>query len=303
MMKTLENHDVIIIGGSYAGLSAAMTLGRSLRNVLIIDSGLPCNRQTPKSHNVITLDGKKPSEIALQAKDQVLKYNSVNFLEDVVTSAKKTNENFHITTKSGNKFIVKKIIFATGIKDIMPNIKGFSNCWGISVVHCPYCHGYEIRNQKTAIISNGEQAIHLTSLVSNLTDDLIILTNGKSEFDENQIKKLKKNNIRIIEKEITEIDHENGNIKTIIFKDESKEHFKAAYASLPFVQHSDIPKSLGCELTDLGHIKVDLYHKTTVEGVYACGDNSVIMRTISNALNSGVISGAMINKELTQEKW
>lgn len=302
-MDNKENYEVVIIGGSYAGLSAAMALGRSLRKVLIIDSGLPCNKQTPKSHNVITLDGVKPSEITLKSKLQVLKYSTVQFLEDVAIEGYGTNNNFHIITKSGKKINAKKLIFATGIKDTMPSIKGFSDCWGISVIHCPYCHGYEIRNQKTGIIGNGAHAIHLASLVNNLTDDITVLTNGTSELDAEQILKLKKNNIKIIEKEISEIEHEKGLMKNVIFKDGSKESFKAAYGVVPFTQHSNIPESLGCELTDSGHINVNDFQKTTVDGIFACGDNSIMMRSVSNAINSGTISGAMLNKELVDEKF
>src|SRR5690606_28226163 len=143
----------IIIGGSYARLSAAMALGRSLRNVLIIDSGLPCNRQTPHSHNFITQDGEKPNVIAEKAKAQVLNYDTIKFYNGTAVSGSKIENGFVITTQTEEKFTAKKLIFATGIKDIMPDIKEFQACWGISVIHCPYCHGYEFRNQKTAILA------------------------------------------------------------------------------------------------------------------------------------------------------
>jgi len=103
-----KNFDVIIIGGSYAGLSAAMSLGRALRNVLIIDSGLPCNRQTPHSHNFITQDGEKPGVIAEKARKQVLKYDTVKFLTDLAISGTKTDKGFEISTESGNLFSPKK---------------------------------------------------------------------------------------------------------------------------------------------------------------------------------------------------
>jgi len=302
-MTDKNNFDVIIIGGSYAGLSSAMALGRSKRNILIIDSGLPCNRQTPHSHNFITQDGVKPSEIADNAKSQVLKYDTVKILNDLAVSGQKSENGFIITTQTGKEFKAKKLIFATGIKDIMPNIRGFSECWGISVIHCPYCHGYEFRNQKTGIFSNGEKAFHVTSLVHNLTDDITILTSGKAEFNNEQLAKLNKHNIRIVEKEIAEIEHENGQIKNMIFKDNSKMSFDAVYSSVPFKQHSDIPASLGCELTEQGYIKVDNFQKTTVKGIFACGDNSTMMRSVAYAVATGGITGSMTNKELTDEQF
>jgi thioredoxin reductase len=300
---TDNNFDVIIVGGSYAGLSAAMALGRSLRNVLIIDSGLPCNRQTPHSHNFITQDGETPGAIAEKAKRQVLNYNTVKFLNDLAVSGKKNEKGFVITTQTSGDFVSKKLVFATGVKDQMPGIKGFAECWGISVIHCPYCHGYEFRSQKTGIMANGERAFHIASLVNNLTDDLTIFTRGKADFTAEQAAKLNKHNIKVVELTITEIEHENGNIKHVVLEDGSKEALKALYAAIPFTQHSDIPLSLGCELTDQGYIKVDGFQKTNLSGVFACGDNSVMMRSVANAVYGGNLAGAMVNKELIEDQF
>jgi thioredoxin reductase len=295
------NFEVIIIGGSYAGLSAAMSLGRSMRNILVIDSGLPCNRQTPHSHNFITHDGEKPAVIREKARTEVLAYDTVKIVDDLAIAGKKTGDGFSITTQSGKEFSAKKLVFATGIKDMMPNIKGLAECWGISVVHCPYCHGYEIRGQKTGIMANGAKAMHVTSLVNNLTDNVTLLTNGKADLSEEQINKLKKWNIEIIDTEVSEIEHQDGNIRSVKFKDGSNIEFNALYAAIPFIQHSDIPVSLGCELNEQGYIKIDGFQKTTVEGVFACGDNSAMMRSVANAVFSGNFAGAMVNKELTDE--
>src|SRR5690348_747612 len=131
-MADEKQYDVIIVGGSYAGLSAAMSLGRSLRKVLIIDGGEPCNRQTPHSHNFITHDGKTPKEISMQAKEQVLKYNTVSFLEGKAVSATKTDSGFDVKTAVGELFSARKLLFTTGIKDQMPAIEGFAACWGIT---------------------------------------------------------------------------------------------------------------------------------------------------------------------------
>jgi thioredoxin reductase len=301
-MLDKNNFEVLIIGGSYAGLSAALALGRSMRNVLIIDSGVACNQQTPYSHNFITQDGEKPGVIAEKAKLEVLKYSTVKFHKDKAISVRKTDNGFTITTQAGREFRALKLIFATGITDIFPDIQGFSECWGISIVHCPYCHGYEFRNQKTAIMGNGEVALHLSSLVHNLSQDITILSSGKPEFSHGEITKLERNNIRINEKQILEFEHINGKITNVIFQDGSKINFAAVYTSIPFKQHSDIPFALGCEITEHGYIKIDDFQKTTVAGVFACGDNSG-MRSIAKAVYSGNVAGAITNKELADEQF
>lgn len=302
-MKDNKNFDVIIIGGSYAGLSAAMALGRSLRRVLIIDSGAPCNKQTPQSHNFITHDGEKPKVIAEKAKAQVLEYDTVKFLNAIAVKGEKSENGFTITTEKGEEFTARKLIFATGVKDIMPDIKGFAECWGISVIHCPYCHGYEYRKRKTGIMANGDRAFHITTLVNNLTDEITLLTSGKAEFNAEQIGKLKKHEIAIIETEVVEIEHKDGHIKTVVFKDGSKTNFDAVYAAIPFRQHSDIPESIGCELNENGYIKVDEFYKTNVAGVYACGDNTTMMRSVAFAVYAGNVTGAMVNSELCGEQF
>jgi len=259
-----NNFEVIVIGGSYGGLSAAMSLGRALRRVLIVDNGLPCNRQTPHSHNFITQDGKTPKEISALAKEKVTQYKTVQFYSGRAVKATKKDKGFEIKTESGDLFYSCKLIIATGLKDLMPGITGFAECWGISMVHCPYCHGYELRNKKTGIMANGERAFHLASLVNNLTGDITILTSGKADFKPQQIEKLNSHHIKIIETEVAEIEHQNGSIKNVIFRNGNSESFEGIYASLPFTQHSDIPVSLGCELTEHGYIKVDDFQNTTV---------------------------------------
>ncbi len=294
-------YDVIIIGGSYAGLSAAMTLGRSLKTTLVIDSGKPCNVQTPHSHNFLTQDGNTPKEISVLAKNQVAKYVTVKFQNDLAIRGKKTGYGFEIETESERFFGSKKLIFATGVSDIMPNIKGFSECWGISVIHCPYCHGYEHRNQKTGILANGDTAVHMVPLVHNLTKDLTILTSGEAEFTDEHLAKFEQYNIPIVESKIVEIDHQNGYIKNVIFQDHTKMGFDAVYTRPPFEQHSNIPTSLGCELNEQGYIVVDDFQKTTVEGIFACGDNTTYFRSVANAVYGGNVAGAKMNLELTNE--
>jgi len=302
-MAGQETFDAIIVGGSYAGLSCAMALGRSLRKTLVIDSGRPCNASTPHSHNFITQDGKTPKEITLVAREQLELYDTVQLIDDLVIGAEKAGAGFEIVTQKGGRFISEKLVFATGIRDELPDIKGFADCWGISIVHCPYCHGYEYRHRKTAIWAMGEMAFHLTSLVSNLTKDLTVLTNGKPVFTDEQLDKLKKHNIPIVESEIAGIEQKKGRLEHVVFKDGTKIAFDVLYARLPFVQHTNLPALLGCELNEQGFLKVDNSQQTTVPGVYACGDNASGMRSVANAVAGGNMTGAMVNMELVKERF
>jgi thioredoxin reductase len=302
-MENKNRFDVIIVGGSYSGLAAAMALGRALRKVLIIDSGKPCNEQTPHSHNFITQDGKKPAEISAIAKEQVLKYETVQFHNGLAITGSKTDKGFEIITQSGEKFTSKKLLFATGIKDLIPNIDGFSECWGISIIHCPYCHGYEVRYEKTGILGNGDYGFEFSKMIHNWTKELTLYTNGKSTLTEEQSQKLKIHNIQIIETEIEKFEHKNGQIESIVFKDRSKTAIKAIYARPPFEQHCTIPTELGCEINEQGYFQVDAFQKTTIPGIYASGDNTTPMRSLANAVAAGTLAGVMMNREIIDEEF
>lgn len=300
-MTNNSSFEVIVIGGSYSGLSAAMALGRASRKVLVIDSAEPCNRQTPHSHNFLTQDGNAPNEISSLARTQVARYESVGFFDGRAVSGRKNEQGFEIITDTNQIFEAKELIFATGIKDEMPDLPGFSECWGISVLHCPYCHGYEVRDEKTGILANGDTAFEMAILISNWTKDLSIYTNGASTLTEEQRARIGRHPIRIVESELAQIEHTNGNLKSLLFRNGSKQNIRVLYTRRPFVQHCLIPEMLGCELTDDGFIKVDMIQETSIKGVFACGDNAGKMRTVANAVSTGTTAGIAASRLLIFE--
>lgn len=302
-MTDHKTFDAIIVGGSFAGLSAAMALGRSMRRVLIIDSGKPCNRQTPHAHNFITHDGHTPAEITAQAKKQVLKYDTVTFYEGLALQGKKHKDGFEISTSGGETFHAKKLVFATGVTDIMPDIPGFAECWGISVLHCPYCHGYEVKHQDIGLLGNGELGYELCKHISNWSSNLVLFTNGRSTLTKEQEEKIRHKNIRIVEDEIASFEHQKGMIKHIVMKNGSKEKVSAMFARPAFKQHCDIPAQLGCEINEHGFIKVDELQRTSVRGIYAAGDNTSGFRALSIAIAAGSKVGPMLNKDLIDESF
>ncbi|MGD1317707.1 NAD(P)/FAD-dependent oxidoreductase [Chryseobacterium sp. 2R14A] len=296
-----KDHEVIIIGGSFSGLSAALTLGRMLRKVLIIDYAQPCNRNARSSQNFITNDGESPLAIIEIARTKLSKYSNIKLIYDLAVSVEKRADGFMVTTMSKQMFTANKLIYATGIKDHLPNIDGFHSCWGISAIHCPYCHGYEYRGKRTAILANGEAAINMTAIIKNLTEYIVILTNGPADFNETQLNLLKKNKVHIMETPIKKLMHKNGQLNIVMFIDNIQIEIDVLYSSPPYVQHPEVTKWLPLELTDNGLIKVDHSQETTISGIYACGDNCSAMRTISQAIFTGNLAAAMVNTKLTDE--
>jgi thioredoxin reductase len=241
-MEKSERFDVIIIGGSYSGLAAGMALGRSLRKVLVIDSGKPANRQTPHSHNFLTHDGDTPAEIAAVARHRVEQYDTVQFCRDTALKGMQMENGFLIETAQGRKFEAKKLIFATGIVDEMPGIPGFTDCWGISALHCPYCHGYEVRHRRTGVLANGEGAFEFATLLSNWTADLTLFTNGPSGLSIGERNRLEAHSIPVVEDEIERMEHREGYLQEMIFKNGYRVPLTVLYSRRPFTQHCDIPE-------------------------------------------------------------
>lgn len=301
-MNSSLSFDVIIIGGSFAGLSAAMSLGRSLRSVLVLDSGSPCNKPTPHSHNFIIHDGEAPADISQKAKSDVLKYQTILFRYGLAVRSFEKEGKFIVVTDNGDQLQAKKLLFASGLADILPAIPGFRECWGKSLVHCPYCHGYEWRNKTTGIFFNGDIAFDLSKLVRNLTSDLIIFTNGNFLMTQEQHDIFKAKGIPVVQEEILELDHNDGYLKNVILQNGNKISLDALYIKPEFRQHCELPQQLGCEIEN-GLLKIDNFQKTTVKGIFAAGDNSSFIRSVAFSVAAGNLAGAAINKELANEEF
>jgi thioredoxin reductase len=291
-------YDVIIIGGSYAGLSAALALGRSVRKVLIIDNWDPCNKKAPHSHNFLTNDGERPAAIAFKARQELALYNTVKLIAGTALKVTQKSNQFEVITANAETFEAGKILFATGLKDIMPNIPGFAACWGASIIHCPYCHGYEVYQEKLAVFGNGDDGFEFTKLIHNWSNDVTLFTNGVSMLTHGQEQKLTDHGINIIQTKITAINCVNTQVQAIKLNDGTEHAIKAIFARVPFEQHTPIPEQLGCVLTEQGHLQIDKFGATSIPGVYAAGDNSSPLRGVANAVAAGMMAGVFINKAL-----
>ncbi len=297
----MDSYDVVIIGGSYAGMSAAMALGRSRRDVLVIDGGEPCNKSTPHSHNFLTQDGVAPAEISKVARDQILKYPSVRWHHGNCYDLMGEEGSFEVSIDGGKTVVGRRVVLATGLRDIVPDIPGFKECWGKTIVHCPYCHGYELSDRKTGILVPANQAVELAKLISNWTNELQLFLIGNESLVTEDVDLILDKGIDIVNKSVCQVAHEHGTISHLIMEDDSQEKIDVLYARLDTEQRVSFVKTMGCAISDSGHIGVDMFGKTTVNGIYAVGDCAQPMRSVATAVYTGNIAGAMINKELIEE--
>ncbi|MBX2979066.1 MAG: NAD(P)/FAD-dependent oxidoreductase [Flavobacteriales bacterium] len=293
--------DTIIIGGSYSGLSAALTLGRARRHVLVIDANEPCNARVPHSHNLLTHDGVPPHVLRTKARADVAKYPTVQFLDGRAEQLGGTDGAFTVRSSDGTEHRGRKLLLALGVRDELPPIKGLAECWGISAAACPFCHGYEVRDQRLVVIGNAPENVHYAKLIRNWSDRLTLCSNGPSRFDNEQHEALRKQGITLVENPIAEVLHEQGQVKALLFADGSRRDADTLFLRSDTIIPKALTEALGVERTELGLLKVDPMQRTNVPGVFASGDCTTPMRALSAAFASGTMAGAAITHELLPE--
>jgi thioredoxin reductase len=304
--KIVQNMDfeVAIIGGSSAGLSAALSLGRSNRKTIVIDSGHPRNKPAAHAQNIFTRDGTPPLELLKIARTQLKPYTSVSFKNGWVAKASRKNGLITLTTDKEEKITVRRLILATGLSDQLPEIKGFRELWGKKIVHCPYCHGFELKDQHIAILMNGKNAEHITPMVFNLNKSIHLFTNGKMELSAQFKKWTKQNNISITETPVVELVDDKKGVQ-IKLEDGSSHLVKGVYSSgVKYKFHNELATQLGCKLTDAGSVQVDDMFSTTVSGVYAVGDLAhASAHQVIIAAAGGTKAGMACNNSMIMEDY
>ncbi|WP_339721051.1 NAD(P)/FAD-dependent oxidoreductase [uncultured Paraglaciecola sp.] len=292
--------EVVIIGGSFAGLAAAMQLVRGLRKVVVIDAGKPRNRFASHSHGIFCLDGKSPLEIKTTALSQLRQYPTFTFVEAQVIKVAANAENGLLIHTAENSFFAKKLILASGVQDELPNIPGLLEHWGKSVIHCPYCHGYELSNRELGVLANHPLSAHQAAMIPDW-GPTTLFTQGNFMPDDKQLTMLTKRGVKVENAPITGINGDGKNITSVALADGSERALQGLYVAPKISAITPIVKALNCESEDspLGEIiKVNEFKQTSVSNVYAAGDMSNPMQNGSLAITSGVMAGISVHQSL-----
>jgi thioredoxin reductase len=208
-------HDVIILGGSYAGLSAGLQLARARRSVLVIDTGMRRNRFAATSHGFLTQDGSAPAEIAAEARSQLMEYRSVEWLQTAAISAERVQDGFKVALQQGPDVTGKRLVLATGVTDVLPDLDGLAERWGRSVFHCPYCHGYELDQGRIGVLATSPLSMHQALMLPDWGPTTFFL-NGAFEPDADQLQQLAWRNVTL---EHGLIDRIEGERVDVVMKD------------------------------------------------------------------------------------
>lgn len=284
--------DCIVIGGGPAGLASALTLGRALKKTLVIDNNNARNKVTRKSHAFLTQDGVTPEELRAKAEHDVDQYKDVSRVNDTVVKLIKENDHFIVETKQ-QKYTTKKVMICTGLRETLPDIKGLKESYGKSIFYCPWCDGYELKNQSLLISVQPEQVKHMALLLSNWSEDIVISSKDFSVLTAEDKAFMDKKKIKLIESEVTEFKHSDGNINEVVFENGERIPRSGALIGVKWDTDFEFLNGLNIEREENGKIKIEQFGETSVPGLFVAGESK---DTMASQLIDAAANGNQIAK-------
>lgn len=299
--------DVVIVGGGAAGLSAATTLARALRSVVVIDSGAPRNAPAAGVHGFLSRDGIRPGELLAAGRQEVLSYGGT-LVDGEAVSARRTPDGFDVMTDCGRRISGRRLLVTTGLTDELPPIEGLRQQWGKGVVHCPYCHGWEIRGQRIGVLGTGPLSVHQALLFRQWSPEITFFLNDAVEPKDEEWEKLAARSITVVDGPVASVDAADGILRGVTLRSGHSFYVQALAVASRLEARSHLLESLGLEPqphpSGVGRfVEADaMGGATAVRGVYVAGNVSNPMAQVVTAAADGVMSGARINADLIDEE-
>lgn len=292
--------DVILIGGSFAGLSAAMYVARARRSVCVIDTGLPRNRFAEHSHGFFAQDGSEPGTMLATARAQVALYPTVTFIQGKAVTAAKGPDRFFVILESGDVFEGSRLVLAFGISDELPDLSGLRERWGKSVIHCPYCHGYEFSGKRLGVLNLSPMSGHQAMMTSEWGPTTFFL-NGALPLDKGLLDQIKKRGVAIEPAPVKALHGSGTDLSAIELENGRMVDLDALYIAPRARLNSDIAQQLGCETEEAPYglmLRTDAQKMTSVPGVFAAGDITRGSHTVAYASADGVTAAIAAHRSL-----
>ena len=299
------DYDVLIVGGGPAGLSAGLQLGRSRRNVLVCDNDEPRNGPAAEAHGYLTRDGIPPGELRRLGREEVAKYGG-EYRDSQVTNVSRDGDGFTSPLDISETITSRKVLLATGVSDDLPDTDGFEEFWGSGVHHSPYCHGYEVRDDSLGVLVTNQHLVEYAKLIYNLSEDLVVFTNGKDVLDKETRSLFSERGVEIKDEPITALNGSDGNLESVSLADGRDVARHALFYPPPMEQHSELVEQVGLEVNQAGLVDATRSQReigfTSVEGLFIAGDaSSGDPPSIPSAVADGYAVGTTLNMELSRE--
>jgi len=287
---------VVIAGAGPAGLSAALVLARAGRSVVVLDGGPGRNAPAAHSYNVFTRDGTPPGELRRIGRTQAESYGA-RVVEAEAVDAEAGEDGVRVRLADGTELVAQRLLLATGVEDLLPEIPGVAEAWGKTVAHCPYCHGYELRGRPTVVLDAGEKGVHLAGLLLGWTSR-VTLCCGLGGISDDERQRLEDIGVSVDERPVARLDIDGRDVRAIVFEDGSQLDATAVYIQPGQRPRGPLVDALGLERTELGHVQVDEFMRTSAPGIWACGDVTTPMQAVQMAASSGFAAAAFLNHDL-----
>ncbi len=296
-------YDVAIIGGSFAGLSAALLLANSRREVIVIDNAQPRNLNATISHNFLGHEGDSPNMLLEKAHQQLHTFTNLTQMTSHIDQTHIKNNMFLLHSDTNDRIQAKKLILATGVYDILPNIPNIKKFWIKNIFHCPYCIAPDLIDQPLAAYSTSEEAFEPALIIHKWSRDFTLLTDNSKALSMEQEQHLANLNIKIFKHGISQINQGKNDMVDIEFANQNILNRRGIFMHLPFKQKAEsLIKQLGCEINNDNLIATDAFFQTAIPGLYAIGDTSQSVQKISTAIASGTVAGYAIDHALSVEQ-
>ncbi|MDR6662255.1 thioredoxin reductase [Tardiphaga robiniae] len=289
--------DAIVIGGSYAGLSAALQLARARRKILVMDSGQRRNRFAERSHGFLGQDGRAPGAIAADARAQLMKYPTVEWVDTTAASGSGVVNDFTVSVESGARYQARRIILAAGVVDTLPDVPGLTERWGKHVFHCPYCHGYELNQGRIGVLASSEMSMHHALMLPDWGSTTLFL-NGAFTPDADQLMQLMQRGVTVEREPIRQL---SGASIEVELTDGRVIPLDGMFTLTRTSPASPLGAQLGCAMEDgpMGpFLQTDMFKETTVPGIFACGDMARATGSVALAVGDGAMAGVGAHRSL-----
>ena len=301
--QLLDEYDVLVVGGGPAGLSGAMMLGRSRRTVLVGDAGSPRNAPAAGVHGLLGHDGIAPDELRERGRDEVRRYGG-HLLDGEVTGASPADDGFVVTLSDGRTVLARRLLVTTGLVDELPDVPGLRERWGRDVLHCPYCHGWEVRDRAIGVLATGPMSVHQALLFSQLSDDVVLITHAAPPLDDEQASMLRARGVSVVTGQVTGLEVADDRLTGLRLADGTLVERDAVVVATRMVARAGFLADLGLRPVDhpsgMGvHLPAEpVTGRTDVPGVWAAGNVVDLSAQVGASAAAGAMAGAQINADL-----